>query len=163
MGINECVMCANFGDPRSCDREWDSKKHKQMWFVAWKFINSRITQKPLGKHSWNLYTMWVIINGSCKPSLGTPGHVTKMLGLKMGRKLMSLNRYISVNTDFDEKWFVVFEPLSTAFLLVMFIYPNLNTIFVLFFLFFFLFSRYLLLIAKRIVFKVWAIEDIRKD
>ena len=78
--------------------------------------------------------MWVIINGSCKPSLGTPGHVTKMLG-----KLMSLNQYISVNTDFDEKWFVLFEPLSTAFVLVIFIYPNLNTIFVLFFFFFFLF------------------------
>ena len=28
---------------------------------------------------------------------------------KMGKKLTSLNRYISVITDIDEKWFVIFE------------------------------------------------------
>ena len=27
MGINECVMCANFGDPRSRDRELNNKKY----------------------------------------------------------------------------------------------------------------------------------------
>ena len=27
----------------------------------------------------------------------------------MGKKLTSLNRYISVLTDVDEKWFVIFE------------------------------------------------------
>ena len=27
----------------------------------------------------------------------------------MGKKLTSLNRHISIITDFDEKWFVIFE------------------------------------------------------
>ena len=43
----------------------------------------------------------------------------------------------------------------------MFVYANLNTIF-LFYLFLF-FSSYLLLNRKRTVFKVWAIEDITED
>ena len=50
-----------------------------MQFLAWKFINLPITQKPLGVHCRNLYTMSLIINGSCKPSLGATGSVTKML------------------------------------------------------------------------------------
>ena len=29
MEINECVMCANFGDPRSRDRKLTHKKHKK--------------------------------------------------------------------------------------------------------------------------------------
>ena len=28
MGIDECVVCANFGDPRSRDRELTQKKKK---------------------------------------------------------------------------------------------------------------------------------------
>ena len=49
----------------------------------------------------------------------------------------------------------------------MFVYPNLNIIFLLFFFFptFFSFSSTAIYIqtAKRTVFKVWAIEDIRED
>ena len=30
MGIDECVMCANFGDLRSRDRELTHKKHYKM-------------------------------------------------------------------------------------------------------------------------------------
>ena len=40
---------------------------------------------------------------------GAPGHVTKILQAKMGKKLTSLNQYISVISDIDEKRFVVFE------------------------------------------------------
>ena len=31
------------------------------------------------------------------------------IGRKSAKKLMSLKRYISVNTDIGEKWFVIFE------------------------------------------------------
>ena len=40
---------------------------------------------------------------------GAPGHVTKMRQAENGQKVTSLNRYILVITDIDEKWFVVFE------------------------------------------------------
>ena len=53
--------------------------------------------------------MRVLINALCKPSLGSPSHVTKILPAENGQKLTSLNRYISVITDVDEKWFVIFE------------------------------------------------------
>ena len=47
----------------------------------------------------------------------------------MGKKLTSLNRYILVLTDIDEKWFVVFEHtvnrLSCGYVRL----PNLKTIF----------------------------------
>ena len=34
--------------------------------------------------------MWEIINGSCKPSLGAPGHVIKMLQTENGQKVDDL-------------------------------------------------------------------------
>ena len=51
----------------------------------------------------------MLINALCKPSLGAPDHVTKILQAKSGRKLSILNRYISVITDIDEKRFVISE------------------------------------------------------
>ena len=67
-------MCASFGDPRSRDRELRLKKN-----IYWKFTNSPITQKPLYLQNWNLDTMWVLMIALCKPSLGAPSHVTKIL------------------------------------------------------------------------------------
>ena len=55
--------------------------------MAWKFINSLITQKPIGMQSWNLDTIWVFINGSYKPSLEAPDYVTKMLQAKNGKSV----------------------------------------------------------------------------
>ena len=40
---------------------------------------------------------------------GAPGHVTKMLQAENGQKMDDFKQYISVNTDFDGKWFVLFE------------------------------------------------------
>ena len=51
MEINKCVVCANFGDPGLRDRELRHKKNIKMQFLAGKFINLPITQKPLGVHS----------------------------------------------------------------------------------------------------------------
>ena len=34
----------------------------------------------------------------------------------MGKKLTILNQYISVNTDTDEKWFVIFEHIINLLL-----------------------------------------------
>ena len=53
----------------------------------------------------------------------------------MGKKWTILNRYISVNTDIMENDLCFLNTLSTAFRLVMFVYPNLNAIFLLLFLF----------------------------
>ena len=41
--------------------------------------------------------------------LEAPGHVTKILRAKNGQKVGNFNRYISIITDIDEKWFVIFE------------------------------------------------------
>ena len=41
-------MCANSGYPTSRDRELRHKKHEKLQFLACKFINLPITQKPLG-------------------------------------------------------------------------------------------------------------------
>ena len=49
------------------------------------------------------------MNALCQSSLDPPGHVTTVLRPKMGKKLKRLNRYISVITDIEEKWFVIFE------------------------------------------------------
>ena len=71
-------MFANFGNPRSRDRKLRHKKHKKRRFLAWKFINSPLTQKPLGVESWNLYTLAVLRNDLRKPSLEARGHVTEV-------------------------------------------------------------------------------------
>ena len=48
MEINERVMHANFGDPRSHDRELRHTKHGKFWHEN--LLNLPITQKPLGAH-----------------------------------------------------------------------------------------------------------------
>ena len=52
-------MCVNFGDPRFVVVNWETKKRL---VLAWKFINLPKAQKPLDVHSWNLNTIWVLIN-----------------------------------------------------------------------------------------------------
>ena len=49
------------------------------------------------------------MNALRKPSLGAPGHVSKSLLAENGQKVYECDRYISVITDIDEKWFVDFE------------------------------------------------------
>ena len=77
--------------------------------LAWKFVNSLIIQKPLDMQSWNLDTLRVHMNAFCKPSLGRQVTWPKFYRPKIGKKLTSLNRYILIISDIDEKWFVVFE------------------------------------------------------
>ena len=43
----------------------------------------------------------MLLNASCKPSLGVPGHVTKFFQAKNGQKVEI--------AGIDEKWFVIFE------------------------------------------------------
>ena len=57
----------------------------------------------------------------------------------MGKKLMSLNRYISVITDIDAKWFVVFEHIINCLSFGYVRLPNLKTLFLVLHLFFLLF------------------------
>ena len=84
----------------------------------------------------------------------------------MGRKWTILNRYISVITDIDEKWFVIFEHTINCF---SFGYVRLPQLEYYFSSFFFLFSYFFFLFyysspaiyfeaAKRTVFKVWRLK-----
>ena len=60
---------------------------------------------------------------------------------KLGKKRKILDRYISVNTDFDGNNLCFLSTLSTAFLLVMFVYPTEYYFsFFVFFSYFFFFS-----------------------
>ena len=66
----------------------DTQKNiKKRQFLLWKSINSSITQKLLDVQNWNSRTIWVLVNALCKPSLGTPGHVTKILETENGQKV----------------------------------------------------------------------------
>ena len=113
-----------------------------MWFLAWTIINSPVTQIPLGVHNWNLYTMFVIVNGSGKPSLGATGHVIKMLQAKNGQKvddleLLPLGKYqfwwkmiCSFWAHYQPSffWFCLFTPtriLFFFFFLTFFSVPSL--------------------------------------
>ena len=96
--------------------------------------------------------MWVLMNALCKPSLGVPGHVTKILLAENGQKVDEFEpiTYILVITDIDEKWFVIFEHTINHLSFGYVVYSNLNTIFLVlhffsYFLFSFFFCRYLLL------------------
>ena len=84
----------------------------------------------------------------------------------MGKKLKSLNNYISVIKPILMKtglWLL--STLPTTFLLIVFVCPNLNTIFLvlLFFLLYFSFLAIYVQTAKDIVSKLWAIEGIKED
>ena len=48
--------------------------------------------------------MCVLTNAWRNPSLGAPGHVTKILQAKSGQKVEYLNQYFSVITYIDKKW-----------------------------------------------------------
>ena len=65
------------------------------------------------------------------PSLGMLGHDIVLQRPKIGKKWIGLNRYISVSTDIVEKGLWFLNTLSTTFLLVMLVYPGLDTIFTL--------------------------------
>ena len=114
-----------------------------MRFLTWKFINSCITQKPLGVHYWNLYAMWVIINGSSKPSLGVTWSRDQNVA---GRKWAESEQFwtdISRKMLILIKWFELFEHpinrLSFGYVRL----PQLVYYFSCFFLTFFLFLLWL--------------------
>ena len=121
-------MSANFGNPRSHDRNLRHKKTKKRWCLAWKFINLPLTQKPLGVESWNLYTMWLLRNDLRKPSLEAPGHVTKML-LSENRQIV--DDFKSIYLSKYRYWWIIVSDFwahyQSPFFLVMVVYPNLKT------------------------------------
>ena len=126
---------------------WDTKKYIQkLRVLAWKFINSPLTQKPLDVRSWNLDTMWVLLNAFCKPSLGAPVHVTKISQAENGDKVDEFETiYLGKHRYW---WKMVLSTLSTTFLLLCPFTPT----WILFFLFciffhpfFFFFCCFLLL------------------
>ena len=88
--------------------------------------------------------MWVLINSLCKPSLGAPDLMTKILQAKNGQKVDNFEPmyiYISVITDIDEKWFVIFEHTINCLFVSYVRLPQLEYYFSFFssFLLFFLF------------------------
>ena len=58
-----------------------------MAILAWKFINSLITQKSLHVQSWNLDTTLVLMNTLWKPSLVAPDFVIKILQAEKRQKV----------------------------------------------------------------------------
>ena len=84
--------------------------------------------------------MWVLTNASCKPSLGAPRHVSKFYRPKMGKNWTILNRYISVITNIDEKWLVIFQHTINCLSLGYVRLPQLEYFF--FFSYFFFFFSY---------------------
>ena len=70
---------------------------------------------------------------------GCPVTWPKFYAPKMGRKWMILNQYISVITDIDEKWFVIFEHTINHLSLGYVCLPQLEYYFFSFFLLFFFF------------------------
>ena len=82
-------------------------------------------------------------------SLGMLGHDTALKRPKIGKKWTGLNRYISLSTDIVEKGLWFLNALSTTFLLVMLVYPGLDTIF----LFFYSSKAFYFKAAKRTNFK----------
>ena len=80
----------------------------------------------------------------------------------MGRKWTILNRYISVNTDFDEKRYVLFEHTINRLSFGYVCLPQPKYFFFSF-VTFFSFPAIYFSTGKRTVFKVRAIEDIRED
>ena len=84
----------------------------------------------------------------CKPSLGTNGYLIKNLQAENGQKVDKFERYTSVITDTDKKWFVVFERTVNDLFFSYICLPQLECYFFSFFLFpyfFFFFCRYLIL------------------
>ena len=53
--------------------------------------------------------MWVLMNTLCKPSLGAPSHVNKILQAKNRKKVDKFEPIYLEITDIDGEWFVVFE------------------------------------------------------
>ena len=125
---------------------WVTKNIKKQRLLAWKFINSPITQKALGEQSWNLNKMWILKNSLCKPGLRAPGHVTKMLQAKNWQKVgnfesifLGLYRFwLKTICDFWEHyqpsflWLSLFTPtwilffFSFFFRLFFFFFLNLH-------------------------------------
>ena len=66
---------------------WDTKKLKKRRFLARKFINSLTTQHLLTCKA-EIWTQRVLINALCKPSMGAPGHVTKISQVENGQKVV---------------------------------------------------------------------------
>ena len=125
---------ANLMDRRSRDREWKQKDIQKRRFLAWKFINSPIIQKPLDVLSWKLDTKWVLMNALWKPSLGAPGHVTRISQAENGQKVDE-NEPIYLD-NYWYWWKMIFKHTINHLSFVMCVYPNLNTIFLVLHLFF---------------------------
>ena len=131
---------------------WDAKNIKNGDFWLEKLLIR--LQKPLGVESWNLNTMWVLMNISWKTSLGALGHLTKFLQAENGQKVDEFEPIYLGNYPYWWKmvcnFWAHYQPPFCW--LCSFTLTNLNTIFLVlhlfcyFFLSFFVFSyRYLLL------------------
>ena len=79
---------------------------------------------------WNLGAMWVLMNALCKPSLGAPDHITKILQAENGQKVKEFEpiylgtviTYRYWSKIWNGLWFL--STLSIVFFLVMFVYPT---------------------------------------
>ena len=99
--------------------------------------------------------MSAYIKALCEPSLGAPSHVT---GILQAKKWTNLNQYISVSTNINEEWFVIFEHTINHLFLGYVYLPqreyNFSFFFLAFYLFYFSSRTTCFYTAKRTVFKL---------
>ena len=146
---------------------WDTQKKR--WFLAWKFIDSLITHKPLYVQSWNLNTMWVFRNALCWLSLGLPSHVAKISQAENGQTVDEFEPIYLGNYQYWWKklcdFWAHYQPPLFWLCRLLQLENYFSCFWHLFLTFFFSFSSRAMYFktVKRTVFKVWAIENIRKD
>ena len=114
---------------------------KSQRFLAWKFINLLVTQKPLGVQLWNLYAMWVHISAWCKPSFRVPSLMTKILQVENG---LRVDYFEPIYLGKCRYWWKMICDFCAHYQLSIFWLCLFNPTWILFFLLF-LFFGYLLL------------------
>ena len=80
----------------------------------------------------------MLVNASCKPSLGEPGRANKMLQAENGQKVDKFESIylFPIVTDIDEKWTLVFEHAINHLSFGYFRLPQLKSYFSCFGIFF---------------------------
>ena len=120
---------------------WNINKHKKRRFLAWKLINSLIIPKPLDVQIWKFNTKWVLVS---KAARSRDPNFTSRKWSKIWRLWTNISRKLRILMK-NGLWFS--STLLITFRFAVFVYANLNSIFLVLVSFFwhFFFSRYLLL------------------
>ena len=129
---------------------WDTKNIKNPKFLTWKVIKLLIIPKQFDVQTWNLYTMCVLMNALCKPSLGAPSCVIKIVQPKSGQKVDNF-KLIYLN-NFRYWWKIVCD-FWAHYQLSFFWLRSFTPTWYYFFSFFLLFFFFIIIILRQSTFK----------